>query len=76
MVVTEETTYPFGEAVKLKVNPERAVRFPLLLRIPAWANPVSIAVNGFKQRGIEAGTLLQDRARMEAGRYGRGHRSP
>jgi len=45
--------------VKLKVNPARAVHFPLMLRIPAWSNPVSIAVNGFKQRNIEPGTFFK-----------------
>ena len=51
--VSEETSYPFGETVKLKVNPEKPVRFPLLVRIPFWAKAVSISVNGFRQRDIE-----------------------
>jgi hypothetical protein len=57
--VSEATSYPFGETIRLKVNPERAVRFPLLLRIPSWSNPVSIAVNGFKQRNIQAGSFYR-----------------
>ncbi len=59
VVITEETNYPFGEAVKLKVNPAKAVRFPLLLRIPEWARPISIAVNGFRERGIERGSFYK-----------------
>lgn len=57
--ITEQTTYPFGEDIKLNVNPASAVRFPLLLRIPEWAKPVSIAVNGFKQRGISPGSFFK-----------------
>jgi DUF1680 family protein len=57
--VREETIYPFGEQIKIKVNPAKNVRFPLLLRIPGWADPVSIAVNGFKQRGIEVGSFFK-----------------
>jgi DUF1680 family protein len=57
--VTETTNYPFAESIKFKVNPERNVHFPMLLRIPAWTGPVSIAVNGFKQRNIEAGSFYR-----------------
>ena len=57
--LTEVTNYPFGESVRLKVNPERPVRFPLLLRIPLWSNPVSISVNGFKQRNIQVGSFYR-----------------
>ena len=57
--VSEVTSYPFGESVRIKVNPERPVRFPLLLRIPLWAHPVSISVNGFRQRNIEAGSFYR-----------------
>jgi DUF1680 family protein len=57
--VTEETQYPFGEQLKILVNPAKPVKFPLLLRIPGWADPISIAVNGFKQRGITPGTFFK-----------------
>lgn len=59
VVITEQTSYPFGEDMKFKVNPAKPVRFPLLLRIPKWANPVSIAINGFRQRDIEPGTFYK-----------------
>lgn len=59
VAVTEETTYPFGEDVKIRVNPARAVRFPLELRIPAWSDPVSVTVNGFRQRNIPAGSFYK-----------------
>jgi hypothetical protein len=67
VAVSEETNYPFGEAVKLKVDPARPIRFPLLLRIPVWADPASIAVNGFKQRGIEPGSFFKLEREWRAG---------
>lgn len=42
----EETDYPFRETIVIRVDPERAVRFPLSLRIPAWATSARIRVNG------------------------------
>ena len=57
--VSEETNYPFSESVKLRVNPDRPVPFPLMLRIPVWADPIGIAVDGFKQRGIVPGTFFK-----------------
>ena len=40
------TDYPFRETIRIRVDPERATRFPLRLRIPAWANSASLQVNG------------------------------
>jgi hypothetical protein len=42
----EETDYPFREHVLIKLNPTKPIGFPLRLRIPAWAEEASIAVNG------------------------------
>lgn len=44
--VKEETEYPFREQVRISVDPESPVTFPLLLRIPAWAVAPSVRVNG------------------------------
>ena len=44
--VAEETEYPFRETVRMTVRPERAIRFPLQLRIPAWAVSPAVSVNG------------------------------
>ncbi|MGB7294554.1 MAG: beta-L-arabinofuranosidase domain-containing protein [Candidatus Aminicenantales bacterium] len=44
--ISEDTTYPFGDRIDFTVWTEAPVRFPLYLRIPEWANEVSISVNG------------------------------
>ncbi len=41
-----ETEYPFRETIRVNVSPEKPMRFPLLLRIPAWATDASIQLNG------------------------------
>ncbi|MGA7342553.1 MAG: beta-L-arabinofuranosidase domain-containing protein [Terracidiphilus sp.] len=44
--LAEETSYPFRGTVRLTVNPAAPLRFPLHLRIPAWAAGTAITVNG------------------------------
>ncbi len=44
--VEEETAYPFEETVRFRIQPQRPVRFPLRLRVPAWASDVMTKVNG------------------------------
>ena len=44
--VTTTTDYPFGETIRMKVEPEKDVAFPLYLRIPGWCKQAQIAVNG------------------------------
>jgi DUF1680 family protein len=44
--VIEETDYPFRGSITITVNPSHPLRFPLLLRIPRWANNPEILVNG------------------------------
>lgn len=46
VVVRQETDYPVSGRVRLTVNPDSAHKFPLRLRIPAWAESASITVNG------------------------------
>jgi len=41
-----ETEYPFKQDVRIVVSPEKAVSFPLRLRIPAWAKAATIRING------------------------------
>jgi hypothetical protein len=41
-----ETDYPFRQDIRIVVLPKTLFRFPLRLRIPAWAHGVTIRING------------------------------
>ncbi|MCX2575172.1 beta-L-arabinofuranosidase domain-containing protein [Pedobacter sandarakinus] len=55
--ISEVTNYPFEEAIKLNISLSNAARFPLLLRIPAWAVKPSIKVNGLELKGVKSGSF-------------------
>jgi uncharacterized protein len=40
--ISEETNYPFEGSVTLKISAEKSVKFPIDLRIPGWADSVTI----------------------------------
>ena len=42
VTITEETDYPFKGSVKLSINAAKPSRFPIYLRIPGWADSVTI----------------------------------
>src|SRR5581483_12433730 len=44
--VEEETDYPFGDTVTLRVHTPTPVAFPLYLRIPGWAGDASVCPPG------------------------------
>ena len=44
--ITEDTRYPFEEAVNFTIHSGRSVKFPLYLRIPGWCKSASISING------------------------------
>ena len=46
VTVTEQTQYPFGEQVTLKIAAPAAVAFPLYLRVPGWCDAAKLAING------------------------------
>ena len=48
IAIHEETNYPFDEVIRLTVQTDKEVEFPLYLRIPTWANQVQIHINGQK----------------------------
>ena len=55
--LVEETEYPFRGTVRITVTPAAAIRFPLRLRIPAWAAGATIRVNSEEMPAAEAGTF-------------------
>ena len=44
--ITQKTNYPFEEEIRFEIKADRAVAFPLSLRIPAWCTAPHIKVNG------------------------------
>lgn len=61
--LVEETEYPFRGTVRVTVMPAAAVRFPLRLRMPAWANGATVKVNGQAvEARAEAGWARLDRS--------------
>ncbi len=53
ITIDEETQYPFGDDVLLKIGASRPATFPLLLRVPEWAPGASVTVNGEPQPGFD-----------------------
>jgi hypothetical protein len=54
----QETDYPRGGRIVLKVEPERALSFPLKLRIPQWSRATAVKVNGAAVGGVRPGGYL------------------
>ncbi len=52
--LTQSTRYPWEGRVELRIEPERPTEFTLFLRIPGWAAPARVALNG-KAEQVEAG---------------------
>ena len=46
VTLTQETHYPFEEAISICLHTNQDVTFPLYLRIPAWADGAQVKVNG------------------------------
>jgi hypothetical protein len=48
--IKEETEYPFRGSVHFAVHAGRPIKFPLELRVPAWARSTEIRINGESSR--------------------------
>jgi len=56
--VMEDTEYPFDGAIRVTVRPARPVRFPLLLRVPAWADGARCVLPDGEVSTPRAGTFV------------------
>ncbi|HEY3973528.1 MAG TPA: beta-L-arabinofuranosidase domain-containing protein [Candidatus Sulfotelmatobacter sp.] len=56
--LTQESEYPYDSHVQFKVKTSKAAEFAVNLRIPAWAEGASFAVNG-KREAAQAGSFAQ-----------------
>ena len=52
LAISQETDYPNSGRIQLRLDPARPVKFPLQLRIPAWARGASVTVNGEPAPGV------------------------
>lgn len=55
--VALESDYPFRETLKISVKTERAVHFPLVLRVPAWAEGAALQLAGQPRTRLKPGTF-------------------
>jgi len=65
--VVVETEYPFRPDIRVSVRPERVVEFPLLLRVPGWAEGASVQVGLEEPMEAEPGTFFRLMRRWQAG---------
>jgi hypothetical protein len=59
MVVEQVSDYPFRQTVSITVKPQRALAFPLRLRMPAWSQDTRIMVNGKTIRASSGFTTIE-----------------
>jgi uncharacterized protein len=57
VTVSVSTDYPFRDEIHIRVSAASAVRFPLLLRVPAWARNATIRVGDSPDSRMVPGTL-------------------
>jgi uncharacterized protein len=43
VIITEETDYPFKGSVRLSISTAKTSKFPIYLRVPCWADSVTIS---------------------------------
>jgi len=55
--IESRTTYPFEETITFEVAVDGAAKFPLLLRVPAWAEGATVAVGGAAAQAAKPGTF-------------------
>jgi uncharacterized protein len=67
VTIEQETDFPKGNYVTLRVDPEKESAFALRLRIPAWSARTMVTVNGMEMSGLTAGSYLAIRRTWKSG---------
>ncbi len=57
--IIEETGYPFRGGIHITLHPESPIRFPLQLRVPAWAVDAKITINGQPAQQPQPGSFAR-----------------
>jgi hypothetical protein len=57
VTVSLDTDYPFRETLTVTVKADKAARFPLVLRVPAWTRGATVRVAGGPEQSMKPGTL-------------------
>jgi len=66
--LSQETDYPWGGEVTLKVDPATPAKFSVFVRIPGWAKSAEVTVNGEPAEGdIKPGKYFEIRRQWKAG---------
>ncbi|HEU5148295.1 MAG TPA: beta-L-arabinofuranosidase domain-containing protein, partial [Chryseosolibacter sp.] len=58
VTIVENTLYPFGDQINLELRTNKAVTFPLKLRIPSWCNEATVLLNGKQLRTASGGQVI------------------
>ncbi len=66
ITITEVTNYPFSGLVELSISTLKPVRFPVYLRIPGWADSVTVKYKEKSQRA-KGGSTMRISERWKSG---------
>ena len=56
--IKEDTAYPFEESVRFILGTDKAVSFPISLRIPSWCEGASVNINGKEHQADAKGNVV------------------
>jgi len=65
--ISQETNYPSGGAIVIRLSPERPARFPLRIRIPAWAAGARVTIPGAEAAAARPGSFFESDREWRAG---------
>ncbi len=67
VTIQQETDYPLGPCVDLRVSPECRATFTLSLRIPYWSESTHVWINDQEVKGVPCGRYLELRREWSDG---------